>query len=708
VNLWAVGKPNAVMSLTGHKTSIECVTFDAAEEAVVAGSQGGTLMMWDLETQKVVRTLKGHMTVCTAVDFHPYGQYFASGSQDTTLRIWDERKTTSVQIYKGHTQTISCIKFSPDGKWVVTGSEDGTVKLWDLTAGKCMQDFSTHSGPITGVDFHPHEFLLATGSQDRTVKFWDVETFKLVSSTNEAETGIRSVAFTPNGNVCMAASGQSVRTWAWEPVHQYDVVDVSWSNLSDMAFSQDTLLGCTLHNSFVAVWCVNLKEVRPFSNASDYRPPTTNRTSAALSRGPPPAPVPNHPDIEDVSALADNLRVVGLRPSSADIPRSTSVPVARISHTPAEQPGPPPAGSSKRTSITPPPPNLSNFVTTPGEIHTTESPKAQASSRTSISSNGPLPRSRSAIGQPPATAPASSSSPSASLSATGHHVSVGTGMGDTLAGPSSSSSAPHPKSSASSATANDLPPASYDRPPSNSPRRPERQLSARRVPTPSPPTSASSEHPPPNMHTLIPERPNAPLGLDINAFLPRTNSSPRGDVPVPATDEEMIGILTKDHAQICSVIGMRLTHLKACRAMWNRGDAKATVETMLGTGDDSTVVDILSVLVHKPSLFNLDIAQMLLPTLERLIGAKFESHVARGIETVALLVMSFSRIILETRAAHFNVGIDLVAEERRKKCDACFASLSRIRPSVAALSKRPGKAGSSARELYSSLDCFAA
>lgn len=39
-------------SLTGHQSPVECVTFDAAEENVVAGSASGTIKLWDLEEAK--------------------------------------------------------------------------------------------------------------------------------------------------------------------------------------------------------------------------------------------------------------------------------------------------------------------------------------------------------------------------------------------------------------------------------------------------------------------------------------------------------------------------------------------------------------------------------------------------------------------------------------------------------------------------------
>ncbi|RVW46355.1 Katanin p80 WD40 repeat-containing subunit B1-like [Vitis vinifera] len=163
VNLWAIGKPTSLMSLCGHTSPVESVTFDSAEVLVAAGVSTGVIKLWDLEEAKMVRTLTGHRSNCTAVEFHPFGEFFASGSLDTNLKVWDIRKKGCIHTYKGHTRGISTIRFTPDGRWVVSGGFDNVVKVWDLTAGKLLHDFKFHEGHIRSIDFHPLEFLLATG-----------------------------------------------------------------------------------------------------------------------------------------------------------------------------------------------------------------------------------------------------------------------------------------------------------------------------------------------------------------------------------------------------------------------------------------------------------------------------------------------------------------------------------------------------------------
>ncbi|CAM6102558.1 unnamed protein product [Calypogeia fissa] len=265
VNMWAIGKPNAILSLAGHTSAVESVTFDAAEVLVVAGAASGTIKLWDLEEAKIVRTLTGHRSNCVSVSFHPFGEFFASGSLDTNLKIWDIRRKGCIHTYKGHTRGINTIKFSPDGRWVVSGGEDNSVKLWDLTAGKLMHDFKLHEGQIQSLDFHPHEFLLATGSADRTVKFWDLETFELIGSAGpEQATGVRAMTFNPDGRTLLTAMHDSLKVLSWEPIRCHDVVDVGWSKLADLSVHEGKLIGCSFQQSCVGVWVVDLMRVSPF------------------------------------------------------------------------------------------------------------------------------------------------------------------------------------------------------------------------------------------------------------------------------------------------------------------------------------------------------------------------------------------------------------------------------------------------------------
>uniref|UniRef100_A0A8C9S4Q2 Katanin p80 WD40 repeat-containing subunit B1 n=1 Tax=Scleropages formosus TaxID=113540 RepID=A0A8C9S4Q2_SCLFO len=269
VNIWAVSKPNCIMRLTGHNNPVECIQFSSSEEQVVAGSQSGSLRVWDLEAAKILRTLMGHKANICSLDFHPFGEHLASGSLDTNIKygVWVCKSASFLEnvvvlLLKGHTQAVRCLAFSPDGKWLASSSDDSTIKLWDLTAGKMITEFTAHTGAVNIIQFHPNEYLLASGSSDRTIKLWDLEKFKLIGSS-EGETGpVRCIAFHPDGCCLYSGSQDSLRVYGWEPDRCFDVVPVGWGRVADLAICNNQLIGVSYQFTNVSSYVVDLNRVK--------------------------------------------------------------------------------------------------------------------------------------------------------------------------------------------------------------------------------------------------------------------------------------------------------------------------------------------------------------------------------------------------------------------------------------------------------------
>lgn len=279
VNLWAVGKQNCIMSLSGHTTSIECVRFGQTEDLVCAGSQTGALKIWDLEHAKLARTLTGHKAGIRCMDFHPYGELLASGSLDTAIKLWDIRRKGCIFTYKGHNRMVNSLKFSPDGQWIASAGEEGMVKLWDLRAGRQLKEFSEHRGPASTVEFHPHEFLLASGSADKTVHFWDLESFQLVSSTDQTHSSaIRCLYFSQGGECLFAGCHDVLKVYGWEPGRTLDSIPTGWGKVQDIAIAQNQLIGASFHTANIVLYVCDLKKIAPLGGVS-----TT--TSSPFSHG---------------------------------------------------------------------------------------------------------------------------------------------------------------------------------------------------------------------------------------------------------------------------------------------------------------------------------------------------------------------------------------------------------------------------------------
>ncbi|CAH1269237.1 katanin p80 WD40 repeat-containing subunit B1-like isoform X5 [Branchiostoma lanceolatum] len=330
VNMWAVGKPNCIMSLSGHTSPVECVRFGNAEELVVAGSQSGSLKIWDLEAAKIVRTLTGHKSNIRSLDFHPYGEFVASGSMDTNIKLWDVRRKGCIFTYKGHTDGVNCIRFSPDGRWIASAGEDSSLKMWDLTAGKMIQEFKGHTGPVTGVEFHPNEFLLASGSADRTVKFWDLETFQLVSSTGAESGAIRCIFFHPDGKCLFGGSQDALRVFAWEPGRCLDAFSMGWGKVADISVASSQLIGASFSQTNVSVYIVDLNRAQMSGPGMVSQPVPSEPAKPPMSASGRRTFITERPPTSSTKKASEMKTEPEEEPSASNEPEDDSSNVAQI------------------------------------------------------------------------------------------------------------------------------------------------------------------------------------------------------------------------------------------------------------------------------------------------------------------------------------------------------------------------------------------
>ncbi|KAG2762684.1 hypothetical protein PC129_g13255 [Phytophthora cactorum] len=341
VNLWRMREKETknIMSLSGHQSAVESIVFDPAEHKVVAGSQAGSIKVFDLEAGKVNRTLKGHMASTTTVDYHLYGDYVASGSRDTIVKVWDLRTKSCMQTFKGHSSELTAVSFTPDGRWLTSGDQDGVIKIWDLTAGRLLHEFPDHGGAITSLEFNPEEFILVSSAADRTVRFWDVQEFALIGVTpvdNATTTSMSHTVTEPySGKYLFCCSQEAIRVWSYETaIECHDSVMMPHQKeLGHMEIHADTtmtqdmkLMGGCIQDAFVSVWVLDVMQMRPFNRTSssnnDHGATEVRGTSRPLSaRG----PTPSAPDPVEHREGRSAAAVTPASVPATDLPASRSV-----------------------------------------------------------------------------------------------------------------------------------------------------------------------------------------------------------------------------------------------------------------------------------------------------------------------------------------------------------------------------------------------
>ncbi|KAH7287794.1 hypothetical protein KP509_32G074800 [Ceratopteris richardii] len=752
--MWAIGRPNAIMSLSGHSSAVESVTFDTTEAYVAAGAASGTIKLWDLEEAKIVRTLTGHRSNCISVDFHPFGEFFASGSLDTNLKIWDIRRKGCIHTYKGHTRGVNAIKFSPDGRWVVSGGEDNLVKLWDLTAGKLMHDFKCHEGQVLCLDFHPHEFLLATGSADRTVKFWDLETFELIGSAGPETTGVRSMIFNPDGRTLLAGLHENLKVFSWEPLRCHDVIDVGWSKLADLNIHEGKLLGCSYNQSCVGIWVVDLTRVGPYASSN-------NRANGVII---------NQPSQQMIDGSLKSSSVIrNVAPHSVE----SSMKEMKLNTTsvPESAPATPQRGSNAASTKGP------ALASTAGSAYMLASRRVGAGKVQSSSAVHPS----SKLDTAPVIVPRISSGPESVAARPALDVnsmrnstqlgSLQTHDSNKLEVSEHSNESPRVELIMDNGSSGHKSPVSRGRITSSV------SLPCSETPSEVMPVASDSEHgnvrwigtgkfrrnvslgaqrgsvvrrmQPPfpdedgvrgddrynsareassiasvevgrvrSVASVFEKKETVGTGdglsmhsghvmrssvLDGSSFTLKGSDGIRerssSDTITMIDDSDVIEQLMEQHKSFTSAMQSRLTKLQVVRRFWARNDLKGAVEAMSKMGDHSVLVDVLSCLVDRGDAFTLEVCTLLLPLLNGLLSSTYERYLSTALAVLLILVRNFGQIIHTTRTASPSFGVDLHAEERIERCNSCYVELQGISQSLTPLLRKGGDIGKSAQEL---------
>lgn len=689
VNMWAIGKPNVILSLSGHTTSVECVQFNGSEELVCAGSQSGTLKIWDLEAAKVVRTLTGHKANIKSIDFHPYGEFIASGSLDTTVRLWDVRRKGCIVSYKGHTNAVNHLRFSPDGRWVISAGEDGLVKLWDLNAGKLLADFILHTGPVNNVEFHPREFLVATGSSDRTVKFWDLETFGLISSTDVEASAVRTVTFHPEGLCLFSGGHDSLRSYSWEPSYCYDAQTLGWGNVSDMAFSSNQLIGASYQATNVSVWVASMDGLEEVIEKADndsyigavevnhsvqpseqpsYRKQSPSRKS--FTRPKTSSSKPKKSGKEDESLSQFNKAVEEKLKDPTVNYENVFQPKSALNRSPSAQRKNPepfsvPKDEEKQGPNLRPPTQPNSAPPSRPSVEHIPPPVAKPVPE-------PVPVA-APIYKPPPVEQEPFQAPQQPASSQAFPVQY---QQPSRAAPQSSRGS-QPASSRSSQP-------TQSRPPQQS-----RQQSR-------PP---AQRHAPPE-----PAINDGMRGMNLNDFSKVKNNN---RAQTPNDEESTLTILERSHSSICEIMEARLQNLSLVSRLWTEGDIKAAVETASSMSDQSVFIDIMNVLVLKQSLWTLDLCGSVLFQLKSVFSSNYESYIETGSQSLKLILKNFSQLIRSTLSTPPGAGgVDLSREERYKKCEKCYRHIKEIRYVINDRTHTPGRIGSLCRELSLALNIF--
>jgi WD40 repeat protein len=194
----------------GHTTSVTSgVAFSPDDRFVLSAGVEATTRLWNRTNGVLLRGFEGQGAGSAAAAFSPDGRQVLTtfGHPRMSARLWDAETGQLEREFRGHTDWLLAAAFSPDGTRIATGSQDRTVRIWETATGRLLQTLGSGNAFTHCVAFsHDGKRVAGGGSSfDPTVRVWDVESGEL-RATYQAEAGtVKSLAFSPSGNVLFVA-----------------------------------------------------------------------------------------------------------------------------------------------------------------------------------------------------------------------------------------------------------------------------------------------------------------------------------------------------------------------------------------------------------------------------------------------------------------------------------------------------------------------
>lgn len=131
IKIWDLTSKDCLAILEGTGELVQSLIIK--DDVLIAGYDGGAIILWDLTTKEIIRTLTEHTWSVTSLAITD--TTIISGSGDHLIKIWDFRSGKCLSTLIGHEEWIQSIALY---KNYLFSASKVNLKIWNLETGNCL------------------------------------------------------------------------------------------------------------------------------------------------------------------------------------------------------------------------------------------------------------------------------------------------------------------------------------------------------------------------------------------------------------------------------------------------------------------------------------------------------------------------------------------------------------------------------------------
>jgi WD40 repeat protein len=175
IDLWDLKNGQLLKNFGKQITIIWRLAFSPTNSNLLASAgDDKVIKFWDVSAG-TAHQLVGHTRGIEALEFSSDGHLLASGDNGGTLIIWDVDTEQSLRKIADNPKGIKVVTLSPDGRFVASGNNDSTIKIWEVSSGSLLATLNTN-GIVSAMEFSPNLsdriLVFGTNNPEAVVTFW--------------------------------------------------------------------------------------------------------------------------------------------------------------------------------------------------------------------------------------------------------------------------------------------------------------------------------------------------------------------------------------------------------------------------------------------------------------------------------------------------------------------------------------------------------
>lgn len=205
----------------GYKTPVQIKEFGAINKidfspvppynyAVTASSR---VHIYGRYSQEPIKTFSRFKDAAYCATYRDDGKLLVAGSEEGSIRLFDISGRAPLRQFDGHTKAVHVVGFLSDKYRIFSGGDDYSSSLWDIPSATEIVSYSEHSDYVRcGCASKLNGDVFITGSYDHTVKVFDARTKSSVMTIEHGHP-VESVLLFPSGGLLVSAGGRYVKVW---------------------------------------------------------------------------------------------------------------------------------------------------------------------------------------------------------------------------------------------------------------------------------------------------------------------------------------------------------------------------------------------------------------------------------------------------------------------------------------------------------------